>query len=125
MKKKTKIIQRDPFTLIKISPKYIRKTAINYNNNCIWETFNLLLCADSSTDTKKSKHLLFYVYICFKCHISYVMCLVSHATYNLSLVTSHQHQQSPLQALPLLSPPLCTVGWLTKTKLKKNGYRRH
>ena len=118
MKKKTKIIQLDPFTLIRISPKYIPKTAINYNNNCIWETLNLLLCADSNADTKKNQniHHLMYIYV-FKCHITCVQCML-HATYNLSF--SHQSPMLTVTAagLPLLSPPLFTVGWFTKTELK-------
>ena len=35
---------------------------------------------------------------------------------HMSPVTSHQHQQPQPQTLPLLTPPLCTVGWFAKTE---------
>ena len=36
----------------------------------------------------------------------------------LSPITCHQRQQPQPQTLPLLTPPLCTVGWFTKTEPK-------
>ena len=43
------------------------------------------------------------------CHLSPVIC-------HLSPVTSNRRQQP--QSLPLLTPPLCTVVWFTKTEPK-------
>ena len=38
----------------------------------------------------------------------------SHVTCHLSPITFYYRQQQQPQTLPLLNPPLCTVGWLTK-----------
>ena len=51
------------------------------------------------------------------CHMSCVTCHVSCVTCFVSPVTCHLPQQ---QTLPLLTPPLCTVGCLAKTPKPKN-----
>ena len=49
------------------------------------------------------------------------MCRVSHITSCVSPVTCHKRQQPQPLTLPLLTPPLCSVCWLAKTrKSKKN-----
>ena len=48
---------------------------------------------------------------CVMCHFSHVMCRVSHVTC--------QRQQPQPETLPLLTPPLCTVGWFAKTQKPK------
>ena len=43
--------------------------------------------------------------------------------YHMSPVTCHQSQQPQPHTLPLLTPPLCAVGWFSKTETqnpKKN-----
>ena len=50
--------------------------------------------------------------------MSCVMCHMSSVTSQLSTVNCHQRQQPKPQTLPLLTPPLCTVDWLTKTEPK-------
>ena len=51
------------------------------------------------------------------CHVPHVTCYVSHVTWYLSPITCHLYQQP--RTLTLLIPPLCTVGWFTKTKNPK------
>ena len=65
---------------------------------------------------------------CVMCHVSCVMCHVSHVTCHVSPVTCHMppvpchlslSQQPQPQTLPLLTLPLCTVGWNEKLKQEK------
>ena len=46
--------------------------------------------------------------------IHHMSCVTCHMLW----VTCHQHQQPQPQTLTLLTPPLCTVGWVTKTETK-------
>ena len=58
---------------------------------------------------------------CVTCHMSYVMCPVSNVTsfptFHPSHVTCHLSPTptATTQTLPLLTPPLYTVGWFTQT----------
>ena len=44
---------------------------------------------------------------------------MSPVTCHMSPVTCHQRQHPQPQTIPLLTPPLCIVGWFTKTETKQ------
>ena len=99
--------------------------ARNYSQNSrIWETRTLSACADSSSDTMKSclfdtflhfwalfSHLFAFLalFVTFlklivkTNHVSHIISHMSHVTFNLSLTQTATD-------LPLLIPPLSTVG---------------
>ena len=94
-------------------------------------------CADSISDTKntfffcKLKEEFFNVLICHvscvMCHVSCVICHVPRVTCHitpvichLALVPCHEHQQ--VHTFPLLTPPLCTVGWGRKKSFLFSQY---
>ena len=52
------------------------------------------------------------------CHVPCVMFHLSPVFYHPTPVTCHQRQQQQPQTLPLLTPPLCRVGWFPKTEPK-------
>ena len=81
------------------------QACIEFQKYHIPETLNLSTCAESSTDTPQKKHV--------RCNLSCFTC-------NVSCVTCHQRQQP--QTLPLLTPLLCIVGWLTKTEPKNSKH---
>ena len=45
------------------------------------------------------------------CQVSHVSCHISGVTIHVSGDTCHLRKNTPPQTLPLLTPPLCTVGW--------------
>ena len=70
------------------------------------------MCADSSTHTKAPPHLK-KKKSCDTCHLKLVTC-------HLSPVVIQQCQQLQQQTLPLLTTPLCTVGWFTQKESKSS-----
>ena len=72
-----------------------------------WETLNPCMRAYSSPNTKTNNNKQKNI----KRQMSGVMCHLSPATCHLSVMPTAQSQ-----TLPLLTPPLCTVGLFAKTK---------
>ena len=72
------------------------------------------MCADSSNNTKadrnRQKRRERKSNDKFMCHLSPVTCHLAPVT------IANTHSQRPY---PLLTPPLCKVGWFAKTKQKK------
>ena len=87
------------------SPRRLREIGwlIEKKKSHIWEKLNLLMCADSRTNTNR-------------CSMSGVICQVSgvrcHMSVVMSPVTSHMSLMLRATARdpPLLSPPVCIVG---------------
>ena len=84
------------------------------------------MCEDSSTDTKTDlnrqqiqKKKRKEKTSCVTCYVSHVTCHVSCVACHISPVTCHWRQQPQPQTLPLLTPPLRTVGWFAKTNKPK------
>ena len=65
--------------------------------SCIWETLSLLMCADSSTNTKTDRYrqtgflTKFFMcqVLCVRCHLLCVTCHMSGVTCHMALVTCH------------------------------------
>ena len=76
------------------SPSFLKKKKKKKQFR-LQETQNILMFTESSTNTNKLKHNLFY-------NISYVTCHLPRVTCNLSPVIN-------ANTLPLLTPPLCTI----------------
>jgi hypothetical protein len=72
-----------------------------------WETLTPCMRAYSSPNTKTNNNKQKNI----KRQMSGVMCHLSPATCHLSVMPTAQSQ-----TLPLLTPPLCTVGLFAKTK---------
>ena len=64
-------------------------------------------------------HVMFHM-SCVTCHVSCVTCHISRFTCHMPPVTCHSRQQPHPQTFPLLTPPLCTVGWFAKIKKKES-----
>ena len=76
---------------------------ITSENTCIRDTLNISMCADMSINTKTKKNNI-------RRKKNYMSC---HVTCHLS-ATPTATARDP----PLLTPPLCTEGWSTKTEPK-------
>ena len=63
---------------------------------------------------------------CVNCHMSHITCQMSHVACPLSPVTCHLSLTATATDLtiPLLTPPLCTVGWLAKTQNTNNNNKK-
>ena len=89
-----------------------KQTKTKQKMSCVTCHFSCVPCYVSCFGQKQTKKQKM---VCVMCHVSCVPCHVSHVTSHLSSLTD------TATALPLLTPPVCTVGWFAKTQRHKNN----
>ena len=77
---------------------------ISLEKSCIRETLNLLMCADTSTDT------IFCIYFC-RCQVSGVTCCMSPVTCHMSLTPTSTARDPPPANSPSMHSRMFLLPW--------------